>query len=148
MEDEIEEVEVESRPASVRRTLTLRNNAARQVAVNFMPSRQLPYSKLKHCIYHNHYQPIILPQDAALKGNLQSRPMTYWRPRKFVGCEMLRTSLWADTSRGLLSSSGSLLVEMMMMNVPSKVFVTHQKTTASTVPLKSSLSCHQPASSL
>lgn len=30
---------------TIRRTLTMKNNAARQVAVNFMPSRQLPYSK-------------------------------------------------------------------------------------------------------
>ncbi|XP_063895844.1 transmembrane channel-like protein 3 [Helicoverpa armigera] len=45
MEDEIEEIE--ARPQSARRNLTLRNNAARQVAVNFMPSRQLPYNTLR-----------------------------------------------------------------------------------------------------
>ncbi|CAH1645761.1 unnamed protein product [Spodoptera littoralis] len=45
MEDEIEEVE--TRPPSARRNLTLRNSAARQVAVNFMPSRQLPYNTLR-----------------------------------------------------------------------------------------------------
>ncbi|XP_075973260.1 transmembrane channel-like protein 7 [Anticarsia gemmatalis] len=45
MEEEIEEME--QRPSSVRRTFTMRNNAARQVAVNFMPSRQLPYSTLR-----------------------------------------------------------------------------------------------------
>ncbi|XP_060802989.1 transmembrane channel-like protein 3 [Amyelois transitella] len=31
----------------MRRTVTLRSNAARQVAVNFMPSRQLPYNTLR-----------------------------------------------------------------------------------------------------
>lgn len=43
MDEEIEDME--PRPSSIRRTFTMRNNAARQVAVNFMPSRQLPYSK-------------------------------------------------------------------------------------------------------
>ncbi|KAJ0176955.1 hypothetical protein K1T71_006964 [Dendrolimus kikuchii] len=43
------EVEVEPRPtsASIRRTFTLRNSAARQATVNFMPSRQLPYNTLR-----------------------------------------------------------------------------------------------------
>ncbi|XP_026725394.1 transmembrane channel-like protein 3 isoform X2 [Trichoplusia ni] len=45
MDEDIEEVE--TRPASSRRSVTLRNNAARQVAVNFMPSRQLPYNTLR-----------------------------------------------------------------------------------------------------
>lgn len=42
--------EVEARPtsASIRRTFTLRNSAARQVAVNFMPSRQHPYNAAHH----------------------------------------------------------------------------------------------------
>lgn len=45
MDEEIEEME--QRPPSARRTFTIRNNAARQMAVNFMPSRQLPYSTLR-----------------------------------------------------------------------------------------------------
>ncbi|CAH0667761.1 unnamed protein product [Chilo suppressalis] len=44
MENELEELE---RPSSVRRTFTLRNSAARQVAVNFMPSRQLSFNTLR-----------------------------------------------------------------------------------------------------
>lgn len=43
MEDQIEEMEM--KPVNVRRTFTLRNNVARQVAVNFMPSRQIPYGE-------------------------------------------------------------------------------------------------------
>ncbi|KPJ18332.1 hypothetical protein RR48_04778 [Papilio machaon] len=42
MEDQVEEMEL--KPVNVRRTFTLRNNVARQVAVNFMPSRQIPYA--------------------------------------------------------------------------------------------------------
>ncbi|XP_063361970.1 transmembrane channel-like protein 3 [Cydia amplana] len=45
MEDEIEEME--SRPPSARRNFSLRNNAARQVAINFMPSRQLPGNTIR-----------------------------------------------------------------------------------------------------
>lgn len=60
MEDEIEEVE--ARPPSARRNLTLRNNAARQVAVNFMPSRQLPYSKFT---MQNQRLRHVLPRDGA-----------------------------------------------------------------------------------
>ncbi|XP_038212143.1 transmembrane channel-like protein 5 [Zerene cesonia] len=45
MEDEIEDIEL--RPASVRRNVTIRNNVARQVAINFMPSRQAPYNTLR-----------------------------------------------------------------------------------------------------
>ncbi|CAK1595758.1 unnamed protein product [Parnassius mnemosyne] len=45
MEDQIEEMEL--KPVNVRRTFTLRSNVARQVAVNFMPSRQLPYGTLR-----------------------------------------------------------------------------------------------------
>lgn len=45
MDDEIEESE--QRRLSVRPSFTMRNNAARQVAVNFMPSRQLPYNTLR-----------------------------------------------------------------------------------------------------
>ncbi|XP_053607685.1 transmembrane channel-like protein 3 [Plodia interpunctella] len=41
------EVETEEKAPSMRRTVTLRSNAARQVAVNFMPSRQLPYNTLR-----------------------------------------------------------------------------------------------------
>ncbi|CAG9790360.1 unnamed protein product [Diatraea saccharalis] len=44
MENELEEIE---RPPSVRRTFTLRHSAARQVAVNFMPSRQLSFNTLR-----------------------------------------------------------------------------------------------------
>ncbi|XP_063825242.1 transmembrane channel-like protein 3 [Ostrinia nubilalis] len=43
MENE-EEIE---RPPSARRTFTLRHGAARQVAINFMPSRQLSYNTLR-----------------------------------------------------------------------------------------------------
>ncbi|XP_013143189.1 PREDICTED: uncharacterized protein LOC106107053 [Papilio polytes] len=45
MEDQVEELEL--KPVNVRRTFTLRNNIARQVAVNFMPSRQIPYGTLR-----------------------------------------------------------------------------------------------------
>ncbi|XP_068631830.1 transmembrane channel-like protein 6 [Battus philenor] len=45
MEDQVEELEL--KPVNVRRTFTLRNNVARHVAVNFMPSRQLPYGTLR-----------------------------------------------------------------------------------------------------
>lgn len=45
MEDEVEDIEL--RPASVRRNLTIKNNVARQVAINFMPSRQVPFSMYK-----------------------------------------------------------------------------------------------------
>ncbi|KPJ02562.1 Transmembrane channel-like protein 5 [Papilio xuthus] len=45
MEDQVEEIEL--KPVTVRRTFTLRNNVARQVAVNFMPSRQIPYGTLR-----------------------------------------------------------------------------------------------------
>ncbi|CAK1546921.1 unnamed protein product [Leptosia nina] len=38
MDEEIEDIEL--RPSSVRRNVTIRNNVARQVAINFMPSRQ------------------------------------------------------------------------------------------------------------
>ncbi|KAI5651686.1 TMC domain-containing protein [Phthorimaea operculella] len=50
MEDQIitdNTSEEADQPAGVRRTLTLRSNAARQVAVNFMPSRQLPHNTLR-----------------------------------------------------------------------------------------------------
>lgn len=49
--DEVIEPQSSSEPepppaaVTIRRTLTMKNNAARQVAVNFMPSRQLSYSK-------------------------------------------------------------------------------------------------------
>ncbi|XP_037872761.1 transmembrane channel-like protein 7 [Bombyx mori] len=42
-----DEIEVDPRPLSSRRSFTLRNSAARQVAVNFMPSRQIPYNTLR-----------------------------------------------------------------------------------------------------
>ncbi|CAH2038087.1 unnamed protein product, partial [Iphiclides podalirius] len=45
MEDQIEEMELKA--VNMRRTFTLRNNVARQVAVNFMPSRQIPYGTLR-----------------------------------------------------------------------------------------------------
>ncbi|KAI8435551.1 hypothetical protein MSG28_003844 [Choristoneura fumiferana] len=44
MDDEIEE---DSRPPSTRRNFSLRNNAARQVAINFMPSRHLPGNTIR-----------------------------------------------------------------------------------------------------
>lgn len=43
MEDEIENIEMNT--SSARRAYTLRNNVVRQVAVNFMPSRQIAHSK-------------------------------------------------------------------------------------------------------
>ncbi|KAJ8730379.1 hypothetical protein PYW07_017417 [Mythimna separata] len=65
MEEEIEEVEFESRPTSARRTLTLRNNAARQVAVNFMPSRQLPYNTLRLRRNNSEHNALLEEVDAA-----------------------------------------------------------------------------------
>lgn len=53
MDEEIEDME--QRPPSARRTFTLRNNAARQVAVNFMPSRQLPYSEYSEIVTLKHW---------------------------------------------------------------------------------------------
>ncbi|XP_049869029.1 transmembrane channel-like protein 3 [Pectinophora gossypiella] len=44
LRDDSEEVD---QSPSIRRTITLRNSTARQVAVNFMPSRQLPYNTLR-----------------------------------------------------------------------------------------------------
>ncbi|XP_026333036.1 transmembrane channel-like protein 3 isoform X2 [Hyposmocoma kahamanoa] len=52
--DEVTEAQSSSEPepppaaVTIRRTLTMKNNAARQVAVNFMPSRQLPYNTIRH----------------------------------------------------------------------------------------------------
>lgn len=48
MEDEIENIEMNTSSArtyTLPRAYTLRNNVARQVAVNFMPSRQIAHSK-------------------------------------------------------------------------------------------------------
>ncbi|XP_026485671.2 transmembrane channel-like protein 3 isoform X2 [Vanessa tameamea] len=45
MEDDMEGIEL--KPASMRRTFTLRNNVARQAAVNFMPSRKVAHSTLR-----------------------------------------------------------------------------------------------------
>ncbi|XP_045448889.1 transmembrane channel-like protein 3 [Melitaea cinxia] len=45
MEDDIENIELKS--AGMRKTFTLRNNVARQAAVNFMPSRKMAYSTLR-----------------------------------------------------------------------------------------------------
>ncbi|XP_045521072.1 transmembrane channel-like protein 3 isoform X1 [Pieris brassicae] len=45
MEDQVEDIEL--RPATLRRNLTIKNNVARQVAINFMPSRQAPYNTLR-----------------------------------------------------------------------------------------------------
>ncbi|XP_072932303.1 transmembrane channel-like protein 5 isoform X2 [Epargyreus clarus] len=47
MENENEIEDVEMKAAGIRRNLTLRNNVARQVAVNFMPSRQLSDNTLR-----------------------------------------------------------------------------------------------------
>lgn len=63
MEDEIEEVE--ARPPSARRNLTLRNNAARQVAVNFMPSRQLPYNTLRLRRNNSEHNALLEENDSA-----------------------------------------------------------------------------------
>ncbi|XP_046959727.1 transmembrane channel-like protein 3 [Vanessa cardui] len=45
MEDDMDGIEL--KPASMRRTFTLRNNVARQAAVNFMPSRKIAHSTLR-----------------------------------------------------------------------------------------------------
>ncbi|CAH2106789.1 unnamed protein product [Euphydryas editha] len=45
MDDEVESIEM--KPASMRKTFTLRNKVARQAAVNFMPSRKMAYSTLR-----------------------------------------------------------------------------------------------------
>ncbi|XP_041978331.1 transmembrane channel-like protein 7 [Aricia agestis] len=45
MEDGVEDIELN--PTQVRRTMTQMNNVARQIAVNFMPSRQLPHNTLR-----------------------------------------------------------------------------------------------------
>lgn len=44
---EEETIETEPKPSTSKRTWTMRNNAARQVAVNFMPSRQLPCNTIR-----------------------------------------------------------------------------------------------------
>ncbi|XP_023938987.1 transmembrane channel-like protein 6 [Bicyclus anynana] len=45
MEEEVESIEMNT--SSARRAYTLRNNVARQVAVNFMPSRQIAHNTLR-----------------------------------------------------------------------------------------------------